>query len=233
MQLFLLHFAGGNRYSYDFLLKEIKSKTAIDCHALELPGRGNRHFESVLTDKEDAIQDYISQIQEKRNGEPYILYGHSMGAALGLFVIQKMEKTEDAPLLFIATGNPWPGIKRKDYNEKKKRYQLSDLEFKEYLRELGGIPEEILINEELFDFFSPIMRADFQIIEENNTIPTQRIATPIYALMGNKEENAEEIRNWEKFTHAKLYTETLEGNHFFIHNHQDKLVEIISKMNHS
>ena len=233
MQLFLLHFAGGNRYSFDFLLKEIKSKTTIECHSLELPGRGNRYFESVLTDKENAIEDYISQIQKKRNGEPYILYGHSMGAALGFFVIQKMEEAKDPPVLFVATGSPGPGIKSKYYNENKKRYQLSDVEFKEYLRELGGIPEEILTNEELYEFFSPVMRADFQIIEENNTISTKPIATSIYALMGNQEENAEKIRNWEKYTHAKLYAETLEGNHFFIHNHQDKLVEIISKMNYS
>jgi external thioesterase TEII len=228
MQLFLLHFAGGNCYSYDFLLKKIKAK--IDCYALELPGRGKRYHESIITNKEEAIQDYIFQIQQKRNGEPYILYGHSMGASLGFYVTQKMEEIKDPPELFIATGNPGPGIKYKKHNEKQKRYQLNNLEFKDYLKELGGIPKEILMNEELFNFFSPIIRSDFQIIEENNTIPTERIATPIYALMGNQEEKVGEIHNWEKYTRTELYVEILEGNHFFIYNHQDKLIEIILKM---
>ncbi|MDB2555974.1 thioesterase domain-containing protein [Flavobacteriaceae bacterium] len=231
MQFFLLHFAGGNCYSYDFLLKEIKAKTNIDCYALELPGRGKRYSESIITSMESAIKDYVFQIQEKRNGEPYILYGHSMGATLGFFVIQKMEKIKDPPIEFIASGNPGPGIRYKDYNNKQKKYKLSDIDFKDYLRKLGGTSEEVLMNNELFDLFSPIMRADFQILEENNTISTKPIRTPIYAIMGKQEESAEEIHNWKKYTRAKFYAETLEGNHFFIHNHTVRLVEVVLKIN--
>jgi external thioesterase TEII len=94
-------------------LKKIKAKTTIDYHALELPGRGQRHDEPLLTQKEVAIHDYVSQIKSKRNSEPYILYGHSMVATLGFHVIQTMEETKDTPIAFIATGNPGPGVKSK------------------------------------------------------------------------------------------------------------------------
>ena len=94
MQLFLLHFAGGNCYSYEFLIKKIlrSALSKIDCYALELPGRGKRLDEELIVDKNDAIVDYVSQIKKLRNGKPYIIYGHSMGATLGLSVVKKMEK---------------------------------------------------------------------------------------------------------------------------------------------
>ena len=43
----------------------------------------------------------------------------------------------------------------------------ADSEFKEELRSLGGVPEEILEDEDLYNYFSPIMRADFEILEKN------------------------------------------------------------------
>ena len=60
-QLFLLHFAGGSCYSFDFLNDTLSKK--FECHALELPGRGKRNQEKLLLHKEEAIQDYCDQIR--------------------------------------------------------------------------------------------------------------------------------------------------------------------------
>ncbi|MFV0247349.1 MAG: thioesterase domain-containing protein [Tenacibaculum sp.] len=90
------------------------------------PGRGKRHDETLLIQKEVAINDYVSQIKSKRNGEPYILYGHSMGATLGYYITEKMEEIKDPPVTFIATGNSGPGIKYKETEGTQKKYQLDD-----------------------------------------------------------------------------------------------------------
>jgi len=230
LQLFLLHFAGGNRYSYDFIVNHIKSKKfSIVCHPLELPGRGRRYNEELLTDKQYAINDYVNQIVQLRDNSPYVIFGHSMGATLGLSVVKRMEEKNDAPLQFIATGNPGPGINEEDTaSSPTKKHLLNDEEFKATLRKLGGIPEEILENEELFGFFSEVLRADFQILEEGNHIDEAIVInTPIFAIMGSEEKSLPHLRNWEKFTNSSLKTKQLEGNHFFIHEHTETLVEII------
>ncbi len=96
VQLFLLPFAGGNCYSYNFLRKDVQN-LAIELHNLELPGRGKRSRESFSANHQMAVDDYCKQIKELRNGQPYIIYGHSMGADLAFWVTNEMETSGDPP----------------------------------------------------------------------------------------------------------------------------------------
>lgn len=232
MQLFLLHFAGGNCYSYDFLKRKIKDKK-ISMYALELPGRGKRHNENLVLNKREAIQDYVKQIKNLRNKEPYIIYGHSMGATLGFSVVKEMEQENDAPLQLVVTGNAGPGLKVFDEDDseiKKDRYTLPDSEFKDVLRELGGIPEEVLEHKELYDFFGPIIRADFQVLETGGFIEQNiKIDCPIHAIMGESEKRVHLIDNWKNYTTANFKSLTLPGNHFFIHEYPEEIASILLK----
>ncbi|MBS7256348.1 thioesterase II family protein [Flavobacterium branchiicola] len=227
-QLFLLHFAGGSSYSFDFLKKEFDAD--IEFIALELPGRGKRFEEKLLKSKQLAIADYCKQIISLSNGSPFIIYGHSMGASLGLRVVSELERAGYYPKRLIVTGNAGPGVQKK---ENVIRYLLDDFHFKEELRNLGGIPEEVLTNTVLYDFFAPIMRADFECIEKKTTASENKnnakLQTPIYAMMGSEEECCNEITNWRNFTSASFEYKILKGNHFFIYNHVKELTTLIKK----
>jgi surfactin synthase thioesterase subunit len=222
VQLFLLHFAGGSCYSYEFLKKNLRND--FEFYSLELPGRGRRNNEKFLLEKKDAVEDYFNQIKKLRNNKPYIIYGHSMGATLGLSVSKRMQEIGDAPQSLIVSGNPGPT------NEKRtiKRYLLEDYRFKEELRKLGGVPDEILVDEELYSFFSPIMRADFEILEKDNFSEKGLvIQTPIYALMGDEEDTCAKITNWNRFTSSGLQSKILDGGHFFIYDHPKEIAEVL------
>lgn len=222
-QLFLLHFAGGNCYSFNFLKKYLAAR--FDFHPLELPGRGLRSEEAVLYNRQAAIEDYFQQIKSLRNQQPYLVYGHSMGATLGLSVTKKMEAIRDLPEALIVSGNPGPGAGK----EKERRYLLADDDFKESLRKLGGVPEEVLQNKDLYDFFSPVMRADFEILEkeEQHIEKDILLQTPICAIMGGEEESMDQIENWQRFTTAKIATKIFPGNHFFIYDNAEALAKTI------
>lgn len=228
-QLILLHFAGGNSYSYDFLKKYFKN-TNIEMHALELPGRGKRHNEPLIKNKAEAIMDYVNQIKQLRNNQQYFIFGHSMGATLGLSIAKQMELANDIPSALIVSGNPGPGIKKSKKEEK--RYLMNDTDFKDVLRKLGGVPEEVLEHEELYEFFSPIMRADFQVLENDDfSEKGMQIHIPIVAIMGDKETMNKQIDNWKNFTSASFNSIILEGDHFFIKKHPKKIAEIINILN--
>ena len=223
-QLFLLHFAGGNAYSYNFIRKYLENN--FEFHPLELPGRGKRISEALLYNKKDAIEDYVTQITKLRNDQSYLIYGHSMGATLGLSVTKMMEEISDAPEKLIVSGNAGPGISTRDY----KRYLLDDKAFKEELRRLGGVPNEVLENEELFNFFNTSIRADFEILEKDMYSEKDVVLkTPIYAIMGDEEEMAADINNWSKFTANDFNSNIWSGNHFFIHKYPYKLSQLITK----
>ena len=221
IQLFLLHFSGGNCYSFQFLKPHVS--LTFDFYPLELPGRGKRIGEKLASNECETIKDLVSQIVSLRNKEPYLIFGHSMGATLGLKVTKRLEELGDPPQRFIASGNAGPGT-----GDCKRRSEMNDDDLKNELRALGGVSEEMLNNDELFDFFSPIIKADFKILEESERLdPDFKLKSPITAIMGDKEETSEKIENWRGFTAADFDFHHLPGHHFFIYDHPHTLAQII------
>lgn len=225
MQIFMLHFAGGNSFSYEFLRKEISEY--FDFIPLELPGRGKRSDEPLVYRKDAAVKDYVTQIKKRRNGQPYIIFGHSMGATLGLLVAKELENQQDAPHLLMVSGNAGPNIKRED-TDGVPRYLLSDAEMKDFLRKLGGVPQQVLDNKDLFNYFNPILRADFEVIEKDSfDIKDKLQVTPILAMMGSNEERSDKIDNWGKYTNEDFQSTIMNGNHFFIYKNVSKIINLI------
>jgi len=219
-QLFLLHYAGGNCYSFQFLIPYLRD---FDVYPLELPGRGKRITEPVLTSFSEAAQDIYGQLSAKLNGRRFYIYGHSMGSELAFMVSYLLEKAGTPPERLFLTGNPGPGIRENKY-----RFKMPYEEFAAELRKLGGVPEEFFENEELFEFYEPIIRSDFQIVEEKDVSLEIMIGSPITAIMGTDEEYRDDISNWSRFTRSDFECSLYEGDHFFIFDHPARLANVIS-----
>lgn len=221
-QLFLLHFAGGNCYSFQFMVPLLREFEVI---SLELPGRGKRMKEDLVRDFDSAAADLFQQLLPKITSPKFFLYGHSMGAYLALRLTNMLEKAGKFPACVVVSGNAGPGIE----DEGKKRYLMDADEFKEELKTIGGVPDELLENEELFSFFEPVLRADFQIAEVNGMENEPPIQAPLYAMMGSEEEKVAEISNWGRFTKNAFKYEVLPGNHFFIHKHPQRIAAVLKE----
>jgi external thioesterase TEII len=220
-QLFLLHFAGGNCYSFQFMLSLLHE---FDVIPLELPGRGRRMAECLLKDFNMAAQDICKQLIAKLTSARFLIYGHSMGAYLALRVANMLERAGKFPAYLIVSGNAGPGI---ESDNKKDFHLLEHVDFVKELECLGGIPPELIQNKELFNFFEPILRADFEISEKNEIATEPAICAPIFAMMGSQEDEVDVISNWARFTRSGFNFEILEGNHFFIHKHPRRIAHII------
>lgn len=220
-QLFFLHFAGGNSYSFQFILPHLIDFEVIQ---LELPGRGRRVNEKLLNEYQEAAEDVYQQILLKQTSPIFLIYGHSLGAYLTLRVARMLEKVGRAPAYILVSGNPGPGIR-----ENKKRYLFEHKDFVKELRSLGGVPEEVFLNKELFDFFEPILRADFELAEKNDMPEETAVDIPMYALMGTEEEDRDKISNWNRFTNSSFRSELLEGDHFFIFKHPQRIATLIKQ----
>lgn len=223
-KLFLIHYAGGSCYSYQFLRPFLNE---FDFIPLEIPGRGKRIDEDNLETIVEATKDLFVQIKANIGRDTkHMIYGHSMGASLAFRVSLMLENNGYTPSYLIVSGNPGPGVR--DPN-KLKRSTLDDKNLVRELEQLGGIPEELLNNEELLSFFLPIIRADLRLIEESwRDDDFKKINCPIYALMGEEEELRNEIENWSKFTSSYFKCKIFKGNHFFILEHVKPLVKIFN-----
>lgn len=221
----LLHFAGGNCYSFQFLKPYLKDYSVA---VLELPGRGNRINEALLKDKEAAVDDLLARFLQLDIPGECIIYGHSMGATLGLLLCEKLEALNIRAARLIVTGSCGPGV-----GEQRNTYVLKGELFKDALRKLGGISESVLQEEELFEYFEPVIRADFELLEKDNKEPVRPLRIPIHAIMGTEEEDARYMHNWRRFTTGQVVTETWQGNHFFILQHPEQLADLLKKPIHT
>lgn len=218
--MFLLHFAGGNRNSYQFLTPHL---TDFDLIPLELPGRGRRFGEPLIKDFDSAAHDLFVQARAfLATRTPFLIYGHSMGAALGFRLAGMLENAGFPPAWLFVSGNCGPGV-----GSDVPLHLLPQEEFIQELVRLGGIPPEVLSNTEIMDFYLPLLRADFELVEKYVHAPADILGTPIYAMMGAEEKHAELIANWGKFTRASFDCLLLDGGHFFIYRHVQKIAERI------
>ncbi|MBO9586223.1 MAG: thioesterase [Flavobacterium sp.] len=221
IQLFLIPFAGGNCYSFNFLMPYLKD---FDVVTLELPGRGKRIKESLLTEFDQAAEDIFQQIIARQTASFYIIYGHSLGTGIGLRVANMLQKINRAPAYLVFTGNPGPGIK-----ENRKLYLYEKFEFMDEIKKLGGLPDELRSNLEFMDFIEPVFRADFELAERNKLVNERAVNVPIYSVMGDLEKTSVDIANWKRFTNASFHSEILTGDHFFIYNHPERIANILQQ----
>ena len=218
-QLFLVHFAGGNCYSFDFLKPLLADWQVVP---LELPGRGRRLQEQLLNNFDLAAHDLYRQLKARLSTSYFVLYGHSMGAYLSLRLANMLGREGTPPAYLVVSGNPGPGVK-----DPKRRYLMGRQDFMEELTQLGGVSKELLEHDELFSYFEPILRADFEIAENHRMDDEPAVPAPLFAMMGSREERVEQISNWGRFTQSTFGYEVLEGDHFFIHKHPQRLAMIL------
>ncbi len=160
MKIIAFPFAGGDRYCFNFLNNSIPKP--YELHTYELPGRGVRIKEKLLSDIHAIVEDAVTWMKLLVDKD-YIVYGHSMGGLIGYLALKKLRAIGwTSPLHFIVTSSAAP-ISRKFRDDP---YHLMPKEiFYENLQSLGGCPPQIFQHVAITEFFEPILRADFKAVE--------------------------------------------------------------------
>lgn len=225
MILFCLPYAGGSEAIYykwrNYLLK------SIQLVPIELKGRGKRFCENFYENLQEAVDDIFENIRDKIACNDYAIYGHSMGSLLAYELYYKIDQMcMKKPKHIFFSGYKAPSI----LIEREKIYTLPDYDFMRKVVNMGGTPEELINNQELFEIFLPIIRNDFKILE--NYIYNKRenkIDCDVSILNGNKDSiSLEEILEWKNHVCKRFKIYNFEGNHFFINNNIENITKIIN-----
>ncbi|MBJ6369820.1 thioesterase II family protein [Snuella sedimenti] len=223
MKIIAFTFAGGNKYSFNnFFQKE------LNIIVLEYAGRGTRMTEPLLTRMDDVIADLYPKVKKEiLIGEPYIIYGHSMGSLVAYQVCKKIQR-EGLPLPIKLIIN---GAKGPQYSKEKIISNLPDNEFWKEITKLGGVPEEIVNETELVNFFIPILKADYKCVEDyhfDEESPTIKI--PIDVFYGSEEDITKiEVTGWKEVSSKNVNITQLRGNHFFFFEHKEYFTKYIQQ----
>lgn len=226
LNVFCLPYAGGNKYSYRELKRQ--APAFLNFILLEYPGRGARMGEPLITDIHIIVDDLFAQIKDSIRNEDYALYGHSMGGLIAyLLTVKITEHKLKQPLHLFITGTSGPSaISRGE----KKRFQMAQDEFFKEIKNFGGMPDEILENDELLLYFEPILRSDFQASESYIHESHPALNVPITVITGTGENfEAGDVEIWQKESLHKVDFKRLPGKHFFIFDFVPELIQIIAK----
>lgn len=226
LTVFCLPYAGGNKYSY----REFKSKAPsfLDFVTLEYPGRGARMGEPLVKEISVIVDGLFEQIKDKLSNGEYAFYGHSMGGLVTYLLTQKIiENNLKLPLHLFITGTSGPGAVTRG---EKKRHLMGQKEFLDEIKEFGGMPDEVLENEELLHYFEPILRSDFEASENYVHVSKHVMDIPITVITGSEEDfEHEDIQAWQNESLQVIDFRRLPGKHFFIFNYVQEIIQIIAK----
>jgi medium-chain acyl-[acyl-carrier-protein] hydrolase len=108
-------------------------------------------------------------------------------------------------------------------------YEKSDEDFIAKLRELKGTPEELLDNDELLRFMLPVLRADFELAQTYQYYEEFPLSCPITAFGATDDEESQDGRldGWRIHSTKRFGRHILDGDHFFLHSAQDRLLTIL------
>jgi surfactin synthase thioesterase subunit len=219
--IFSFAFAGGSRYSYK---NYFPASSGLNWIPTEYPGHGSRISEPLLNDLKCIAEDAFNQIKNNLS-QPYALYGHSMGAMVAFLVARQIVREKlPSPLHLFLTGRGGPSI----VPSMPPTYTLRSSEFWAAVKALGGVPDDVLQDESLMEFFEPILRSDFQAIETHQCQMASPINIPITVMIGTNEKvTYEEALAWQSETVQPIEVKQFPGGHFFIFDHPQAVVQLI------
>jgi medium-chain acyl-[acyl-carrier-protein] hydrolase len=214
LQLFCFPYAGAGAQIFHSWQRHLPVE--VDLCLVNLPGRDKRIREPLATRLLPLVERIADAIVPELR-EPFALFGHSMGAAIGFELareLRRRQSIEPAHLLISGCRAPqWP---RPD----SPIYDLPHDEFIAELQKLNGTPKELLENPELMEVFLPVIRADFEMVGTYDYDPGEPLLCPITAYGGlqDTEVQVDSLQAWEQQTTSTFAVRMLTGDHFFIHN---------------
>ncbi len=223
-RLFLFPYAGGGPAVFGKWPAELPDN--VETWIAHYPGRGSRYKEPPINRLNLLVEGLIQAIQPLLN-KPIVFFGHSLGGLVGFELAQHLRRKSlpQPELLFISAcgaphlPDPHPPI-----------HSLPDAEFLQSLKQLNGIPSELLRQPEAMQLLLPTLRADFEAIESYQHSPNESpLHCPIIAFGGlaDPRVSRKHLEGWAAHTNSHFSSQYFSGDHFFINASKEAVIAAI------
>jgi medium-chain acyl-[acyl-carrier-protein] hydrolase len=98
----------------------------------------------------------------------------------------------------------------------------------------GGLPNEVLANQELLDVVVPVLRGDFELVERYRYKPGRALPVKIATFGGRQDPwvSPSDLQSWSDLTTQPEYFQIrlFDGDHFFLSGQQARLLAEIARI---
>ncbi|NEB79975.1 thioesterase [Streptomyces sp. SID14478] len=226
LRLFVLHHAGGSHLLYRNWPDALPA--TWDVRLLDAPGHGLLLDEPHIADA-GRLADHLLRAIEPELTCPYALFGHSMGALMTYEIIRRaLDRGLPPPVWAGVSARPAPQTAGPGH----RYHALPDAELRTRLKQLGGTPDEVFDDPELWALFEPIIRADLRLVETWRPAPaTGPLPVALSAFAGGEDRSATPWRmtGWAEHTEHFLGLRVFDGGHFYFQDDPGPLLRQIAR----
>ncbi|NMO04154.1 thioesterase [Gordonia sp. TBRC 11910] len=223
MPLFIFPHAGAGASAYRTLSK--LASTEFDVVIFQYPGRQDRAAEPALSNLSDVAAGAFAEFvdSEYNNGEPFMTFGHSMGAVVS-FEFARLAERAGIPqqqATLSAAVAPSRGQFRPPA-------PTDDEELLDHLAELEGTGADVLASRELMRMTLPVLKADHAASDAYRCPQDVTVATRIHAIGGDNDPIVAlaDLNGWRNHSHDVEVT-IFDGGHFYLNDHLPEIVDIL------
>ncbi|MEV0535864.1 alpha/beta fold hydrolase [Kitasatospora sp. NPDC050463] len=217
-------YAGGNPALFRPWADELADNVGVV--AVRLPGRGTRVNEPSCADWATLLTR-ASEALEPLLRAPHAFFGHSFGGRLAyeLAHLAAAEHPGRTRRLFVS------GCRSPDRARTPPLHLLPDAEFRAALRDMGGMPADLMASEPLLRMLVPAVRNDIRLAELWDDRAVVPLDVPLTVLYGRDDpvDPAATMRSWPAFAGRGYELVGLPGAHFFLETHRRLVLDVINE----
>jgi len=190
-----------------------------------MPGWGTRYGELPAPSIAALVGELAEELEETPPGR-FALFGHSLGGLVAYSLARALlDREGPSPLLLVVSGVAAPS----SAVQTRRLSTLCDEDLIDQLRTLNGTAPEILDDAEMLRHYLPMVRKDFELVESFRHQAGPPFDFPILALGGSRDPQVppSAVRGWRKETRAQCRVRIVDGDHFFIHQRRQEVLEAI------
>jgi len=224
-RLFLFPYAGGGPSVYTKWMHRLPGH--LESFIAHYPGRGSRYREPAIRQLSVLVESLYCAIQPLLD-KPFAFFGHSLGGLIAFELarhLRRNQRPQPAVLFVSAAGAPHLP------DDHQAIHALPDDEFLDSVRQLNGIPAELLGEPEALQLLLPALRADLEALECYRYAPDQApldVPLIVFGGLADPRVDRERLKGWALHTNLRFKLRYFPGDHFFIRTAGEAVLDAIS-----
>jgi len=182
--------------------------------AVRMPGREGRLDETApqsVDDYADAAAKAVYELGDR----PVVLFGHSLGAVVAFETARRLSNLGAPPQHLAVSGCAAPPLLPSA--RVRQAAALQGRQFAEAVAWFGGLPRDVVDDEDLREILLPGLIADFRMVADYRYRPGTLLRVPLTVIGATSDPHVDEVslERWHEVVDAAPRQYLVDGDHFY------------------